>query len=444
MSVNLPPVINPQYFDDNGLPLAGGNVYTYQAGTTTPQATYTDQSGGTPNTNPIVLDSSGRCSMWLDPSLSYKFVFKDSAGNPIKTVDNVVGLLTASAVTTASIQDGAVTSSKIASGAVNSAALQSDASVDANRPVNTNNIRDSAVTTSKVADGAVTYPKLSGLLAPTLQVFSSGSGSYNKTYLLAVSSANATVGATYTVNSTTYTVSATISSGSVLQVTGSSAPPSSGTIARASGSGDASIAYTSVAAPIYLKVKLVGGGGGGGGSNGQSGGGAGSGGGGGNTTFGTSLLTSVGGSGGAPAGGSGGTGGAGTVGTGAVGQAWSGACGADGITNNTASQQFNLYGGAGGVSPFGGAGVPSSSNKTAIANTGSGGAGGQVPNTTSGNNTGGGGGGAGAYIEALIPSPGTTYAYAVGSGGSAGTAGTGGNAGGVGGSGVIFVEEHYQ
>jgi hypothetical protein len=49
-----------QFFDASGNPLAGGKVYFYQAGTTTPQTTYSDSGGTTPNTNPLVLNSAGR------------------------------------------------------------------------------------------------------------------------------------------------------------------------------------------------------------------------------------------------------------------------------------------------------------------------------------------------------------------------------------------------
>lgn len=78
-----------EFQDDNGNPLNGGKVYTYLAGTLTPQATYTDQGGLTANANPVVLDSSGRASIWLDNSVSYKFVVKTSADVTIRTVDNV-------------------------------------------------------------------------------------------------------------------------------------------------------------------------------------------------------------------------------------------------------------------------------------------------------------------------------------------------------------------
>lgn len=435
MSVNLPPVINPQYFDNNGLPLAGGKIYTYQAGTSTPQATYTDQSGGTPNTNPVVLDSAGRCSMWLDPSLSYKFVFTDSAGNTIKTVDNVVGLLTANAVTTGSIQDGAVTSSKLGAGAVNSAALASDSSVDSNRPVNTNNIRDSAITRTKLNSAAL--PVLS------LQKFTSGSGTYNPTYVFFVSSANATSGATYTNNGQTFTVVNTISTGAVLQATGTGVPAASGTLTKTSGTGDASITFTIGVAPSYIRVRMVGGGGGGSGGGTTSTGG--SGGAGGNTTFGTTLLVANGGSAPATAIYYGGAGGSASLGTGPIGVAFSGAYGGTGSYEG--GNTVSIAGGMGGISPFGGAGIGDTNGSgahSAIANTGSGGGGGGASNVGNSSTASGGGGGAGGYVDAIIIAPSTSYSYAVGAAGTAGAAGTNGFAGSAGGSGLILVEEYYQ
>lgn len=87
----LSPVIRQYFYDSNGNPLVGGQLFSYIAGTTTPQATYTDQSGGTPNANPVVLDSSGGANVWLDPTLAYKFVLKDSLSNLIYTVDQVLG-----------------------------------------------------------------------------------------------------------------------------------------------------------------------------------------------------------------------------------------------------------------------------------------------------------------------------------------------------------------
>jgi hypothetical protein len=80
-----------QFFDNNGVPLNGGLIYTYDAGTTTPATTYTSSSGATNNTNPIELDSAGRtpAQIWLTAGASYKFILQTSAGVTIKTDDNI-------------------------------------------------------------------------------------------------------------------------------------------------------------------------------------------------------------------------------------------------------------------------------------------------------------------------------------------------------------------
>lgn len=80
-----------QFFDNNGKPLSGGLLYTYAAGTTTLTATYTDSSGGTANSNPIVLDSAGRVpyEIWLTAGTNYKFVLNTSTGTLIGTYDNI-------------------------------------------------------------------------------------------------------------------------------------------------------------------------------------------------------------------------------------------------------------------------------------------------------------------------------------------------------------------
>ena len=88
------PTAKAQFIDAAGIPLAGGFLYTYEAGTTTPQATYTDSSAATANSNPIVLDSRGEANIWLS-SANYKFKLTDANGTEIWTVDNIAAPSTA-------------------------------------------------------------------------------------------------------------------------------------------------------------------------------------------------------------------------------------------------------------------------------------------------------------------------------------------------------------
>ena len=87
-SIATPPKL--QFFDSNGVPLSGGKLYSYAAGTTTPLATYTSSSGGTANTNPIILDSRGEANVWFN-AVSYKLKLSSSTDVEIWTVDNLNG-----------------------------------------------------------------------------------------------------------------------------------------------------------------------------------------------------------------------------------------------------------------------------------------------------------------------------------------------------------------
>ena len=96
MAVNLSPIGNGfQFFDNNGAPLNAGKIYTYQAGSSTPLATYTTSSGLTANANPIILGTSGRPpnDIWLSEGFFYKFILKDSADVTIQTYDNLYGII---------------------------------------------------------------------------------------------------------------------------------------------------------------------------------------------------------------------------------------------------------------------------------------------------------------------------------------------------------------
>lgn len=164
--MSLAPVMRQRFFDSNGDPLSGGKLYTYEAGTTTPQASYTDSSLGTANANPVILDANGEADVWLDPSLSYKFTLTDSNDVEQFTTDNVIGLLTNNSVITASIQDGAVSTAKIADDAITADKLRDDVSTDVNRAVTTNHLRNESVTLAKLA------PPVQQSLCPTGTVLS--------------------------------------------------------------------------------------------------------------------------------------------------------------------------------------------------------------------------------------------------------------------------------
>jgi parallel beta-helix repeat protein len=97
MTVNLSALAGAgqQFFDNSGNLLTGGKLYSYEAGTTTPQATYTSVSGATAHTNPIVLDSAGRVAtgeIWVTAGQNYKFVLKTSTEVTLATWDNITGI----------------------------------------------------------------------------------------------------------------------------------------------------------------------------------------------------------------------------------------------------------------------------------------------------------------------------------------------------------------
>jgi hypothetical protein len=96
MAAYLSPVFGAgaQLFSNAGIVLSGGKIYTYLAGTTTPQATWTDSTQAVANANPIILDSAGRptSEIWLQAGLVYKFILTDSNNNTLGTWDNVSGV----------------------------------------------------------------------------------------------------------------------------------------------------------------------------------------------------------------------------------------------------------------------------------------------------------------------------------------------------------------
>ena len=84
------PMPKAAFFDNDGNPLAGGLLYAYVAGTLTPKDTFTTSALDVANVNPVILDSSGRATIYLTLGEGYKFVLKTSAGVSVWTQDNVM------------------------------------------------------------------------------------------------------------------------------------------------------------------------------------------------------------------------------------------------------------------------------------------------------------------------------------------------------------------
>lgn len=82
------PFVQIQWFNNNGQPCAGCLLYTYAAGTSTPQTTYSDALGSVPNADPVVADAAGRMNVFMGAN-AYKFILNLPAGVQLWSIDNV-------------------------------------------------------------------------------------------------------------------------------------------------------------------------------------------------------------------------------------------------------------------------------------------------------------------------------------------------------------------
>ena len=111
MSVNLSPIGNGiSFLGTTGLPLAGGKLYTYQAGSSTPLASYTTINGNIANANPIILGSDGKLpdELWLTYGFNYKLVLTDANDVLIYTYDNIYGILGTIPTSTSTVPSGMI------------------------------------------------------------------------------------------------------------------------------------------------------------------------------------------------------------------------------------------------------------------------------------------------------------------------------------------------
>jgi hypothetical protein len=96
----LSPILQQNQFTGNANFLAGGLIWSYVAGTTTPQAAYTNSLANTAWPNPIVLNQRGEPGgeIWLAAGQTYKFVLEEAPfygqthGVVVSTFDNVAGV----------------------------------------------------------------------------------------------------------------------------------------------------------------------------------------------------------------------------------------------------------------------------------------------------------------------------------------------------------------
>jgi hypothetical protein len=238
-----------QFFDSNGVPLAGGLLYVYTAGTTTPTTTWTTSSGAVANTNPIVMNAAGRTpyEIWLNSGVTYKFALYTSTNVLIGTYDNIPAiddptafnnLITVTGTNTligtsvppytsyvagmtlsfipVATNTGAVTIDVDGLGAKNifvgSTTALSSGDLVAGRIANLeydgtrfqlyqSSIADGSITTPKIVNSAVTYAKIQNVAAgKVLGRDTSGAGVAQELPILVDTSGNVGLGITPVVN----------------------------------------------------------------------------------------------------------------------------------------------------------------------------------------------------------------------------------------------------
>jgi hypothetical protein len=93
-TVKLSPVLNDESLDNDGLPLIGGTISVYLAGTSTLATTYTTSAGNVEQTNPIVLNARGEpdSPIWLPVGKAYTLILLGANALLLRQYDNIQGI----------------------------------------------------------------------------------------------------------------------------------------------------------------------------------------------------------------------------------------------------------------------------------------------------------------------------------------------------------------
>lgn len=158
--VQVAPILQPHqtFVDQSGAPCSGCTLTSYIAGTTTPTPTYTDSTGVSQNTNPIILSVQGGANIWVNSSQSYKFVLKNFLGATIWTVDNVespgntAGLIVSAPVGTQTITQPSGTDLRVVTSG------GGKFKYNGSEVITAATLGSSAVLTNPIADQTVTQP----------------------------------------------------------------------------------------------------------------------------------------------------------------------------------------------------------------------------------------------------------------------------------------------
>ncbi|MEW7119947.1 hypothetical protein AB2P04_05785, partial [Acinetobacter nosocomialis] len=96
--------VRTRFFDKSNKPLAGGKVYTYEANSTNPKVTWSDEALTVQNTNPVLLDNEGTALIFF--SGKYRFRIEDRYGVLVEDNPSVTSLVGIDGVTTEIVRDG--------------------------------------------------------------------------------------------------------------------------------------------------------------------------------------------------------------------------------------------------------------------------------------------------------------------------------------------------